>query len=145
MLFINDIAAELSPETFFRLFADDALLYRRIGTHEDHVKLQEDLAKLQSWADRWGMQFNTDKCYVMHIMTPHQRKEAVSIPYLMQGVELESVRSTKYLGATISSDLSWKAHNAAAAGKLWMLPEKLREKAYPVVIGLCYRRGETRR
>ena len=83
------------------------------------------------------MQFNIGKCYVMHIMTPHQRKEAVSIPYQMQGVELKAVRNTKYLGATISDDLSWKAHNAAAAGKahgminflqrnLWMLPEKLR-------------------
>ena len=43
---------------------------------------------------------------------PHQRKEAVPIPYQVQGVKLEAVRSTKYLGATISDNLSWKAHNA---------------------------------
>ena len=59
-----------------------------MDTHEDEV--QADLNKLQIWADQWGMQFNTTKCYVMHIMTPHQRKEAVSIPYQMQGVELEA-------------------------------------------------------
>ena len=41
---------------------------------------------------------------------PHQRKEAVPIPYQVQGVKLEAVRSTKYLGATISDNLSWKAH-----------------------------------
>ena len=55
------------------------------------------------------MQFNIGKCYVMHIMTPHQRKEALAIHpsihplYLIQGVELKAVMSITYLGATISN------------------------------------------
>ena len=117
IIFINGIAAELDPDTSIHLFADDALLYRPMDTHEDHVKLQADLNKLQICYDQWGMQFNTEKCYVMHIMTPYQRKEAVSTPSQMQGVELEAVKNTEYLSATISDNLSWKAHNAAAAGK----------------------------
>ena len=151
IIFINDIAANIDPATCIRLFADDALLYRRIDTVEDHLKLQADLSSLQTWADQWGMTFNTDKCYSMHIMTKKKRKDTVSIPYNMNGTELERVSNTKYLGATISDDLSWKTHNERAAGKahgmisflqrnLWMLPERLREQAYTTIVrpGLEY-------
>ena len=59
IIFINDIAANIDPATCIHLFADDALLYRRIDTVEDHLKLQADLSSLQTWADQWGMTFNT--------------------------------------------------------------------------------------
>ena len=55
IIFINDIAANVDPGTCIRLFADDALLYRRIDSHEDHEQLQKDLNTLTAWADRWGM------------------------------------------------------------------------------------------
>ena len=135
----------MDPLTKIRLFADDALLYRRIDSYEDHVQLQRDLNTLTEWAHTWGMTFNTTKCYSVHIMTDKRRVNHVSIPYKMNDTELERVKNTRYLGATISENLSWTAHNEQAAGKahgtlaflqrnLWMLPEKLREKAYFTIV-----------
>ena len=81
IMFINNIATELDPQTKIRLLADDALLYRRIDSFEDHEKLQKDLNSLVEWADTWCMSFNTKKCYTIHIMTRHARRTAISIPY----------------------------------------------------------------
>ena len=40
IIYINDIGDRLSPGTFIRLFADDALIYRFIRSFEDHLILQ---------------------------------------------------------------------------------------------------------
>ena len=50
-----------------KLFADDSLLYRRIKNIADCHQLQEDLNKLQEWEQRWQIDFNADKCEVIHI------------------------------------------------------------------------------
>ena len=57
---INDIADGLSST--IRLFADDCLLYRVINSIQDQIALQEDLKRLELWAERWGMSFNASKC-----------------------------------------------------------------------------------
>lgn len=44
-----------------RLFADDSALYGNINTSEDSKILQEDLFKLQKWANTWQMNFNIVK------------------------------------------------------------------------------------
>ena len=83
-------------------------VHRRIDTHEDHEQLQDDLNTLTAWADAWGMTCNTNKCYSMHIMTQQKRNHEVFIPYHMHRSELERVKNTQYLGASISEDLSWR-------------------------------------
>ena len=61
----------------------------------------------------------------MHIMISKMRKNHVSVPYQMNGTELERVTNTKYLGATISENLSWKIHNERAAhGTIHFLQRK---------------------
>jgi len=78
-------------------------------------------------------------------MTRHQNRSHVAIPYQMGGTQLERVQDTTYLGITLNEHLSWSTHTDRAAGKahsmlafrsrnLWMLPEKLREKAYLTII-----------
>ena len=53
--------------TSVRLFADDTLIYRVIHSLEDQVALQRDLARLEQWAESWGMVFNASKCHIMHV------------------------------------------------------------------------------
>ena len=62
---INDIPDFVSSTV--RLFADDCLLYRTIKCLDDHLKLQQDLASFEKWAENWGKRFNAKMCYVMSI------------------------------------------------------------------------------
>jgi len=82
-----------------RLFADDCLLYRQIKNREDHILLQNDLTWLEEWAPKWGMRFNTKKCYVMSI------KGKSSCLYNLDKTVLQQVTENPYLGILLSEDL----------------------------------------
>ena len=148
LIFINDIALGLNSTV--RLFADDTILYRPVSSPDDHRFRQEDLT-LSRWADTWCMEFNTGKCYVLHIQTKSQKKDNVSIPYTMNEGELKRVSDTAYLSVNINEHLSWKPHIsnviARAEGKLTFLernlkgcPQGLKETAYTSIVrfGLEY-------
>ena len=98
-----------------RLFADDSILYREIRSTDDTVKLQSDLNKLSAWEKDWGMSFNPSKCNIMHIT---RKRKPILSNYYLKGEQLEAVDSSKYLGVTISKDLTWHSHinNVAAKG-----------------------------
>ena len=53
------------------------------------------------------MHFNPSKCQVINIT---KRKKKVETSYTLHGVTLEAVTSAKYLGVTISDDLTWHQH-----------------------------------
>ena len=73
-IFINDLPLKvLSP---LSLFADDSKIFTRIVDSENEDKvyentgrdvLQQDLANVLEWAKKWKMEFNVDKCKIMHI------------------------------------------------------------------------------
>ena len=50
------------------------------------------------------MSFNLPKCQVLHIT---RTKCPIQTKYILHGTVLESVPSAKYLGVTISDNLSW--------------------------------------
>ena len=100
------MTSQVSPATFIRLFADDCFVYREINSTQDQVVLQQDLLRLQAWAELWGMQFNPSKCYIMHI----SRDQPSTKLYELCSVNLQTVPSAKYLGITIRSDLQWSEH-----------------------------------
>ena len=99
---INDLPDRVKSQ--IRLFADDCLLYREIKTHHDHTILQDDLKSMETWAEDWGMRFNTKKCYILSI------KNKSSHPYTLNQSILERVQSIPYLGVILSDDLKWKNH-----------------------------------
>jgi len=50
------------------MFADDTKVWNKIVTEADVAKLQEDLKQLLcDWSRRWLLQFNPEKCVVMHV------------------------------------------------------------------------------
>jgi hypothetical protein len=77
---INDLPDAVKSQV--RLFADDCLLYRPINSQKDHDILQQDLKKLETWAENWGMKFNTKKCYILSI------KQKSSKLYSLNGQEI---------------------------------------------------------
>ena len=46
-------------------FADDTRMLGRVQTIEDCRKIQNDLTKIYSWAQRNNMEFNTSKCELL--------------------------------------------------------------------------------
>ena len=90
LIFINDLPLEiLSP---LSLFADDSKIFTRIISEKNRSKtnnvngneiLQRDLNVIREWASKWEMEFNVDKCKVMHIGRANPKHS-----YNMGGTEL---------------------------------------------------------
>jgi len=65
LIYINDLDEEIISK--LSKFADDTKLCKGIRNTEDVNILQGDLDALHNWATDWQMQFNTDKCSVIHL------------------------------------------------------------------------------
>jgi hypothetical protein len=112
LLFINDLPDIVKSNA--HLFADDCLSYRVINTQTDQLQLQEDLANLVKWEKTWQMSFNADKCFTLHIT---RKRKTVEYNYMLHDHKLEVTTDSKYLGVTISNDLSWATHISNISAK----------------------------
>ena len=65
LLYINDINNAIKSQ--IKLFADDSVLYRNIRNQNDQVILQNDLDTISSWAEKWLVELNINKCSVLSI------------------------------------------------------------------------------
>ena len=105
LLYINDLPENIQSQV--RLFADDTAIYLTVCKIQDGQVLQSDLDTLQQWQRTWDMEFNPSKSQVLHITWA---KKHIETNYSMHGQILESVNAAKYLGVTISKNLSWNSH-----------------------------------
>ena len=117
LLYINDLPQTIQSEV--RLFADDTAVYLSIGSSDDKDTLQADLDTLQEWERAWDMEFNPSKCQVLHIT---RSKQPLNTQYSLHGQVLEATDTAKYLGVTISKDLSWNNHIGSITAKANMTP-----------------------
>ena len=60
VLYVNDLPDCTSSDIY--LFADDTKIFRSITCDSDSELLQHDLDELQSWSDKWLLNFHPDKC-----------------------------------------------------------------------------------
>ena len=65
LIYINDLPDSVNSTV--RLFADDCLVYREVGSIDDQLALQRDLYSLENWAHIRGMKFNPSKCTILTI------------------------------------------------------------------------------
>ena len=65
IIFINGIDEGILSDIL--KFADDTKIFGKAGTSESVNKLRADLQVLWKWTVKWQMNFNIDKCKVMHI------------------------------------------------------------------------------
>ena len=112
LIFINDLPLEmLSP---LSLFADDSKIFARILA-ENKKKLtriingneilQRDLNTIREWAMKWKMEFNVDKCKIMHL-----GKKNPKHTYNMGGSALAVTREERDLGVLIDDQLNFDKH-----------------------------------
>ena len=95
LIFINDLPDTL--DVAVRIFADDTKIFQEVNERKDQTKLQENLSKLEDWAETWQMRFHPQKCTVMHL-----GKETENFQYSMtasgQPIHLQYTSEEKDLG-----------------------------------------------
>jgi hypothetical protein len=65
VIYIDDIDECIDEiRSFLNKFADDTKVAKAIRGVEDRDELQTELDSLWSWACKWQMRFNIDKCSV---------------------------------------------------------------------------------
>ena len=102
LAYTNDLPDQVNSRV--RLFADDMAIYLATSSEGESITLLNDLFILEKWEQRWDMSFNPSKCQVLHIT---RAKCPIQTKYTLHDTILESVPSAKYLGVTISDNISW--------------------------------------
>lgn len=107
LIYSNDISYNISST--LRMSADDTQLYKELSnTARDSEALQSDIDQLVSWASKWQLHFNPDKCEALFIT----HKRALSVPSKTCEVHKGFVDLVM-----VSSDLSWSEHVKATINK----------------------------
>jgi len=81
-------------------FADDTKVSGIVDSDEDRQRIQQDIDRLEPWAERWQMEFNPDKCKVMHF-----GRFNVGGKYTVNGRTLKSIDRQRDLGVQVHRSL----------------------------------------
>lgn len=100
--YINDIGEGVKSRV--RLFADDLIVYRVVGTEEDTRVLQEDINQIQRWAEINRMKINSIKSQYVRFSRARERGDG---NYQIEGVLLERKDCCKYLGLVLDRKMDW--------------------------------------
>ena len=103
LIYINDLPDQLSSKC--KIFADDTKLYGVADTEVERNTLQEDLKKLEEWSETWQMEFNINKCSVLHLGKSNREAN-----YIMKEKPLQKSTGEKDLGVFIDRKLNFKKH-----------------------------------
>ena len=112
IIFINDLDGETSLISIMNKFADDTKLGHKANIEADKEVLQKALDNLCVWSDRWGMEFNVNKCKVLHLGKKNNEFE-----YYMNGSLLASVDQERDIGVIVEKSLKPSLQCAEAAKK----------------------------
>ena len=110
LIYINDITKNITSTT--KLYADDTSIYDTIIKHhenESYIILQNDLNIVNSWAEKWMVNFNPQKTEAMFITRKHDENIVKSNLYF-QTEKIQDVTNHKHIGLIHSSDATWKTH-----------------------------------
>ena len=72
-IYINDLNE--GTKCNISKFADHTKLHGRVNCSEDAEILQHDLDGLGEWANQWQMQYNLDKCEVIHFGSRNKKAD----------------------------------------------------------------------
>lgn len=110
LIFINDIDEE--TRAFLRKFADDTKGAMVVKEEEDAREMQQEINRMVEWASTWRMEFNVDKCKIMHGGNGN-----LKCKYEMNGQVMGETELEKDLGVLMCSNLKPSDQCAKAAKK----------------------------
>ena len=99
ILYINDLDTGITSN--ISKFADDTKLFYRVSDNVTSSALHSDLDRLVAWAKKLQLEFNTNKCKVLHFGNNNNSRN-----YIMNGSVLEGSNVEQDLGVMISNDLN---------------------------------------
>ena len=103
IIYIDDLDSNVISK--LDKFADDSKLGKSLSNQDDVECLRKDLISMEKWSSEWQMQFNTDKCAVMHL----GRKNTAS-QYTLNDKKLKESESERDLGVIIDKNLKFSDH-----------------------------------
>ena len=125
------------PQCILPKFADDLVAFS-VSSNYNSIKKDLQLAtdKLSEWAKTEGMDLNTEKTKVMIF---GDRSDCISIT--LNGTQIESVDSFKYLGVLLDPELSFSMQTDYAVGKVKRATAKVARliegrKGIPITVGI---------
>jgi hypothetical protein len=107
LVFINDIVNNI--ESDIHLFADDTSLMDIVDDHIlSYSKLNRDLTRLSTWANRWLVTFNATKTVFLQVS--RKVNQAPKPNLILNGMAIREVQTHKHLGLIFNNTLSWNDH-----------------------------------
>ena len=107
LVYINDIDSGLISK--LSKFADDSKLCKNVLLDSDRDALQQDLDRLYEWSQQWQMQFNVDKCSIIHL--GHKNRQ---YNYKLGDGELKKSVKERDLGIIVDSSMKFSEQCSAA-------------------------------
>ena len=109
LLYIEQAANSVSNSKIV-MYADDIALYQSIQDQSDYVQIQEDVNSLYHWIAENHLKLNFSKCCYMTFSRKSLPTEPNTPLTVNNDLPLSRVNNFKYLGATLSVDLTWAKH-----------------------------------
>eukprot|EP00061_Rhincodon_typus_P014660 g41829.t1 len=70
IMYINDLDVNIGGKV--GKFADDTKVGGVVDSQEGYLRVRQDLDQMGQWAQEWQMEFNLDKCEVLHFGNTNQ-------------------------------------------------------------------------
>ena len=105
--YINDLP--LTVDCDLKIFADDTKAYSAVQDEEMKIKLQCCIDKLVEWTNDWLLQFNSDKCKILHL----GKNNNLYSYFIKHGSDYHQLQSTvaeKDLGVIVDPYLDFDGH-----------------------------------
>ena len=133
LIFIDDLDEDLI--NMILKFADDAKLFGKVGTAEDLDGMHRDLGRLCNWSETWGLDFNVDKCKVIHF-----GRDNPNTTYTINNKAVKVGEVEKDLGIIVNKDLKVASQCStavkAANRTLGLIKRTLSSRDVDIVVGL---------
>jgi hypothetical protein len=110
IIYINDLPEVV--HNHIALFADDAKLFAPVMDDQDQHSMQRDLTELINWSNHWLINFNENKCKVMHLGSNN-----LCSNYNMDNTELQCTDKERDLGIIVDNRLKLDAHTESQINK----------------------------
>ena len=103
----------------FILFADDTnIVYSHENIFDLILNVNNELTKLSNWFKANKLSLNVKKTNFMLFGTKQMVLNNNPIYIMFDGIQLERVSNTKFLGVFIDEHLNWKCHIANLSSKI---------------------------